>query len=63
MNPALFVYDGNKQVRIGDAKAGTFAQLVKAAESCPAKCIHPGTPMNPDEPGLADLLPRAARFN
>ena len=63
MNPALFVYDGNKQVRIGDPRAGTFAQLVKAAEACPAKCIHPGTPMNVDEPGLADLLPRAARFS
>jgi ferredoxin len=63
LNPALFVYDGNKQVRIGDPKAGPFAQLVKAAESCPAKCIHPGTPLNPDEPGLDDLRARAARFN
>lgn len=44
VNPKLFAYDNNKQAYIADAKAGTYAELVKAAEACPAKCIHPGTP-------------------
>lgn len=44
LNPLVFAYDGNKQAYIKDAGAGTFAQLAAAAEKCPAKCIHPGTP-------------------
>jgi len=48
---------------IGDASAGTFAQLVQAAEKCPAKCIHPGKPLNPDEPNLDELIKRAKPFN
>ncbi len=63
MNAQLFVYNTNKQAYIGDAGAGTFLQLVTAAEKCPARCIHPGKPQNPDEPGLDDLIARAARFN
>jgi ferredoxin len=60
VNPRMFVYDANKQAVIGDVRAGTFAQLVQAAEKCPARCIHPGQPWNPDEPGLDKLIERAA---
>lgn len=63
LNPNAFKYDGNKQAFIADAKACTYAQLVVAAEKCPAKCIHPGLPLNPGEAGLDDLLKRAALFN
>jgi len=59
----MFAYDGNKQAFIKDPSAGTFDQLVLAAENCPAHCIHPGKPKNPAEPGLAELLARAAPFN
>jgi ferredoxin len=62
VNSLLFTYDGNKQAVIGDPSAGTFAQLVQAAEKCPARCIHPGSPRNPDEPGLEDLVRRAKPF-
>ena len=63
INPLVFVYDENKQARIGDLSTATFAQLVQAAEKCPARCIHPGSPMNPDEPDLEALIARAAPFN
>lgn len=63
LNPLMFAYDGNKQAFLKDARAGTFAQLVTAAEKCPAKCIHPGPPLNPSEPGLDALVKRAAPFN
>jgi len=43
--------------------AGTFADLVAAAEICPAKCIHPGKPLDPNEPGLEELMARAEPFN
>jgi ferredoxin len=63
INSVMFVYDSNKQARIGDVTAGTFEQMVMAAEKCPAKCIHPGKPKNPNEPNLPALIERAKPFN
>jgi ferredoxin len=63
INPRLFVYNANKQAIIGNPEAGTYAQLVQAAEKCPARCIHPGLPLAPDEPGLEALIERARPFN
>jgi ferredoxin len=62
INPRMFGYDANQQAYIADPAAGTFAELVKAAEGCPAKCIHPGTPSPGDKTVTADLLARAAKF-
>jgi ferredoxin len=63
INKLVFVYNDDKQAIITDPKAGTFAEMVQAAEICPAECIHPGNPLNPDEPGLDELIARAAPFN
>ncbi len=63
INALMFLYDENKQAYIGDINSGTYAQLVEAAELCPAHCIHPGKPTNPDEPGLDELIKRAEPFN
>ncbi len=61
-NSLMFAYDENKQAYIKDATAGTFRELVEAAEKCPAHIIHPGKPKNPDEPGLDELIRRAEKF-
>jgi len=63
INKMMFVYNDNKQAIIQDPKAGSYADLVEAAEICPAKCIHPGKPLNPNEPGLDELIARAEPFN
>lgn len=63
INKLLFVYNDDKQAVIADPKAGTFAQLVEAAELCPASCIHPGKPLDSNEPGLDELIARAAAYN
>jgi len=63
INPQMFVYDDTNQAVIGDLSAGTFEQMVEAAEICPSKCIHPGSPWNPNEPNLEELKQRAAKFN
>ena len=63
VNKMMFAYNGDKQAIITDVNAGPFADLVAAAEICPAKCIHPGKPLDPNEPGLDDLIARAAPFN
>ena len=62
LNPQMFRYNENKQAEIANAAAGTFKQLVKAAEMCPARCIHPGAPMNGDATATPALLKRAAKF-
>jgi ferredoxin len=63
LNPLLFLYNEDKQAMLGDLSSGTYAQMVQAAELCPAKCIHPGSPWNPDEPGLDELIERSAPFS
>jgi hypothetical protein len=62
VNDRMFAYNENKQAYIADPDAGTYAQLVEAAESCQVSIIHPGKPRNPAEPGLAELLSRAEAF-
>jgi ferredoxin len=63
INKMMFAYNDDKQAVIKDAKAGPYADLVAAAEICPAKCIHPGMPLDPSEPGLDGLIKRAEPFN
>ena len=63
INPRLFQYNANKQAFIADAAAGTFAELVKAAELCPARCIHPGKPRSDDSTATPELIERASKFN
>jgi hypothetical protein len=62
INNRMFVYDANKQAYIADLAAGTYRELVEAAESCQVSIIHPGKPRNLQEPGLEELLERAQPF-
>ncbi|MCC7200104.1 MAG: hypothetical protein IT483_11385 [Gammaproteobacteria bacterium] len=62
LNGQMFAYNENKQAYIKDLKAGTYRQLVEAAEGCQLSIIHPGKPLNPNEPGLAELVERAQPF-
>jgi hypothetical protein len=58
----MFKYNDRKQAYIADIGAGTFRQLVEAAEGCQVAIIHPGSPRDPAEPGLEDLIRRAEPF-
>jgi len=62
INDRMFGYDEHKQAYIKDVGAGTYRQLVEAAESCQVAIIHPGKPRDPKEPGLEELLARAEPF-
>ena len=62
INDRMFAYDERKQAYIKDITAGTYRQLVEAAESCQVAIIHPGKPRDPNEPGLEELLARAEPF-
>ncbi len=63
INGQMFQYDANKQAYIADPTAGTYAQLVQAAEKCPAAIIHPGDPLDPREKDLEKWIARAEPFN
>lgn len=63
MAPHIFAYDENKQAYIKDAVAGSFQEMVLAAEKCPVKIIHPGKPKNPAENNLDEWIARAKPFN
>ncbi len=63
MNPLMFVYNDTNQAIIEDLKAGTYLQMIEAAEICPSKCIHPGKPWDESESGLDELIERAKPFN
>ncbi len=63
LNDRMFAYNPEKQAYIADADAGTYRQLVEAAEGCQVSIIHPGKPRNLKEPGIEDLINRAAEFN
>ena len=62
INDRMFAYNENKQAFIKDLKAGTYRQMIEAAESCQVAIIHPGKPWNPAEAGLAELMERAKPF-
>jgi len=62
LNGLLFAYDGDKQAFLADASAGTFAELVRAAELCPADCIHPGKPRSGDSTATPEMIERAAPY-
>ena len=62
INDKMFKYNDNKQAYITDVRAGTYRQMVEAAEVCQVSIIHPGKPWNPNEPGLEELLKRAEAF-
>jgi hypothetical protein len=62
INDKMFAYDANKQAFIANPDAGTYRQLVEAAENCQVSIIHPGKPRNPNEPGLDELKARAESF-
>jgi ferredoxin len=62
LNGRLFAYNADKQATIADASAGTYEDLVRAAEKCPARCIHPGSPRPDDATATPELLARAQAF-
>lgn len=61
--PGVFKYNSDKQAYAHNPKGGTYAKIVALAEKCPAKCIHPGLPQNPAEPGVEELVKRAEALN
>ena len=62
INPKIFQYDDNKKAFVKDPKGGPFKDIVRAAEKCTGRCIHPGTPADPGEKGVDKLVKRAEKY-
>jgi pyruvate-ferredoxin/flavodoxin oxidoreductase len=63
LNPKLFLYDANKQATIRDPQAGPYSDLVKAAEKCTARVIHPGIPRDRSFKDAEQWIARGRKFN
>ena len=62
INNKIFAYDEHKKAYVKDPRGGPFKDIVRAAEKCTGRCIHPGTPPDPNEKGLDKLIKRAEKF-
>jgi hypothetical protein len=62
LNDRMFAYNEDMRAYVADPDAGSYLELVEAAETCQVAIIHPGKPRNPDEAGLEELLLRAEPF-
>ena len=63
INKKMFAYDENKQAYIKDKNAGTFAEIVQAAEKMHGRDHSPGHAAQPKEKNLEKWIERAKPFN
>jgi hypothetical protein len=63
INDRIFAFNEDGQTYFADPDAGTYRELVVAAENCQVTIIHPpGKARNPYEPGFQDFIKRAEAF-
>ncbi len=63
LNPNMFAYNEDNKAYIKDPKAGPYQDLVRAAEKCTARVIHPGLPPDPTAPDMEKWIKRGEKFN
>jgi pyruvate-ferredoxin/flavodoxin oxidoreductase len=63
LNPAIFAYNADKKAYIKDPKGGPYKDLVKAAERCTARVIHPGLPRDRSPKDIDKWIKRAEKYN
>jgi len=63
INSKIFEYNADKKAIIKNPEAGSYKDLVKAAERCTARVIHPGLPRNRNEKGIEKWIKRGEKYN
>lgn len=63
INPKIFAYDGSKKAYIADPDGGPYKDLVKAAEKCTARVIHPGLPRDRSPKDIDKWIQRGEKYN
>jgi pyruvate-ferredoxin/flavodoxin oxidoreductase len=63
LNPSIFVYNADKKALIKDPQGGPYKDIVKAAERCTARVIHPGLPRDRGGKDIDKWIRRGEKFN
>jgi len=63
INSNIFEYNADKKALIKDGSNGPYKDIVKAAERCTARVIHPGLPRDRNQKGVEKLIARGEKFN
>ena len=63
LNPNIFAYNKDDKAYIKDPQAGPYQDIVKAAEKCTARVIHPGLPGDRSEKGIEKWIKRGEKYN
>jgi pyruvate-ferredoxin/flavodoxin oxidoreductase len=63
LNPKIFAYNTDKKAYIKDPDGGPYQDLVKAAEKCTARIIHPGLPADQSEKDIEKWIKRGEKYN
>jgi pyruvate-ferredoxin/flavodoxin oxidoreductase len=63
LNPKIFEYNQDKKAFIKDPHGGPYEDLVKAAEKCTARVIHPGLPADRSAKDIDKWIKRGEKFN
>lgn len=63
LNGKMFAYNDDKKAFIKDPAAGPYSDLVKAAEKCTARVIHPGLPKDRSAKDVEKWIKRGEKYN
>jgi pyruvate-ferredoxin/flavodoxin oxidoreductase len=63
LNDRIFAYNDSKKAYIKDAEGGPYRDLVKAAEKCTARIIHPGLPRDRGDKDILKWIKRGEKYN
>lgn len=63
INGKIFAYNAQKKAYIQNPEGGPYQDLVKAAEKCTARVIHPGLPADPSEKDMDKWIKRGEKYN
>ena len=63
LNSKIFEYNAQKKAYIKDAQGGPYQDLVKAAERCTARVIHPGLPKDRTAKNIDKWIARGQKYN
>ncbi|KAA3618980.1 MAG: pyruvate ferredoxin oxidoreductase [Calditrichaeota bacterium] len=63
LNPKIFEYNSSKKAVIKNPNGGPYSDIVKAAEKCTARVIHPGLPADRSAKDIDKWIKRGEKFN
>ena len=63
LNSKIFAYNSSKKAFIQNPQGGPYQDLVKAAEKCTARVIHPGLPADISEKDIDKWIKRGEKYN